>query len=474
MSTRKSLAWMVSAQASSFFLQFFASVVLARYLTPYETGIYAAALATAGVLSLVQAFGLQALIVRVEALTNDLSNTAFTINALISIALSAAIAATSFGAGAFLGDTGVRTALLVLAANPLFGIFSFLPSATLERNSRFKEIALVGVAAALVGAAATIVMAVNGFSYMSVAYAQAASGAVNAILMNVVGRQHVRFQFGLKAWRQIGEFGLQMLAVSGVSAVSTRLSDVILGRILGLSALGVYSRATGLNGLIWNNIHIVISRVMLVDYSGLHRRGIPLRHRYLRTVEVATATLWPAFTGLALLAKPSIMIVYGAQWVPAAYPLVFLAIASIIQVAISMTWELFAATGELRTQTRIEFVRATLSLFFFIGGCLISLEAAAAARVLDAILAVFLYRQHLNRMTGTFLSDFWLIYLRSAMLTVLAVTPAGILMAAFRMSADISVLLLLSVVGLGILLWGLGLFLLRHPLADELKRAFGI
>ena len=60
---------MALAQGSALVLQFAASVVLARYLTPYETGIYAVALAIVGVLSLMQALGLQSLIVRKEILT---------------------------------------------------------------------------------------------------------------------------------------------------------------------------------------------------------------------------------------------------------------------------------------------------------------------------------------------------------------------------------------------------------------------
>jgi O-antigen/teichoic acid export membrane protein len=469
MSVKRSLAWMGLAQGSSFILQFTASVVVARYLTPYESGIYAAAVAVVGVLSLIQALGLQALIVREERLTPDISATAFTVNALISLFLCACILIASVGGGAFLGDLGVQKVLGVLALNPVLGIFSFLPAANLERSGRFKEMALISLACTIVAALLTILLAVLGFSYMSVAYAQVASGVVNTMLMNIVGRQHIGFRIGLKAWRRISEFGLQMLAVSGINSVSGRLSDVLVGRMLGLSALGIYNRASALNNLIFVNIHIVVGRVIFVDFSSLHRQEIALRERYLRTLEIITATLWPAFAGLAIVAKPFIFIVYGPNWVSAALPLAFLAFASIIQVAISMTWELFAATGQLRVQTRIEFIRSGFALLTFGTGCLISLEAAAAARVLDALCAFCLYRRHINRMTKTTTRDFWPIYVRSALLTVLAVGPAGILMAISGMSAYVPVVFLGIAIVAGIALWILGLFLLKHPLASEFR-----
>ena len=74
MSLKRSLAWMALAQGCSLVMQFAASVVLARYLTPYETGIYAVALAMVGILALMQALGLHSLIVREENLTQEIQD----------------------------------------------------------------------------------------------------------------------------------------------------------------------------------------------------------------------------------------------------------------------------------------------------------------------------------------------------------------------------------------------------------------
>ena len=468
MSVKTSLGWLALAQGCSFLLQFAASVVLARYLSPYETGVYAVALATVGLLYLMQALGLQSLIIREENLTGEIQATAFTINACIAIILSLSIEGLSAFGGAFLHDEGVQRVLGVLALTPLLGIPSFLPSARLERAGRFKAVALVGAASNIIGTAATITLAVRGFSYMSVAYAQWVAAGTQMVMSMIIGREYLSFRLGLAAWRRVGDFGFQMLAVLGITSASQRLSDIMLGRLLGLSALGIYNRANGLNGLIWNNIHLVVARVVFVDYAALHRRGVPLRDRYIRTMEIMTATLWPAFAGLAILARPFIAFIYGERWVPAASPLLFLAVASMIQVSISMTWELFAATGELRAQTRVEVIRAPLALLAFVAGCTVSISAAAAARVLDAVFAFFLYRSHLNRMTGTSLADFWPIYCKSAVLTAVAVTPALLATISFQPD-NIPPAFAVGTILLGIGFWVCGLLALRHPLIEEIR-----
>jgi O-antigen/teichoic acid export membrane protein len=460
---------MALGQATSFALQFAASVVLARFLSPYQMGIYAVAASTVGLLSIVQAFGLQNLIVRQVQLTSAIRAAAFTINGILAIALSGCIAAASVFSGAFLHDPGVRKVLLALSVIPLLGIFEFLPSANLERRGEFKSLSLIGTTSGAAATAVTIVLAFLDFNYMSVPYGGWAGAIVRVIFLNVVGRADVSFRVGFRAWRHVASFGVQMLLVAGISSTSQRLAELTLARVLGLGALGIYNRASSLNGLLWNNIHLVVGRVVFVEFAELNRRGISLRDRYLRTVEIATAVLWPAFAGCAVISGPFILRVYGSKWLSAWLPFSLLAIASIVQVSITMTWELFAATGNLSAQTKIEFVRAIVALLTFVAGCAISLTAAASARVIDAVFAFFLYRPHLDRMTNTSLSDFVPIYGRSALLTILAIAPSLVLMIVFHMSASAPLSLVLASLCVGLLFWLLGAVLLKHPLVQEFK-----
>lgn len=457
------------AQGSSFVLQFAASIIIARYLTPYETGIYAASVAITALLSMFQALGLQALVVREERLTTAILATVFTVNALASVLISLCILIAAVVGGAFLDDAGVQKVLWVLAAGPLLGIFTCLPAAHLQRSGRFKEIALVSLTCNIIAALLTILLVLRGYSYMSMTYAQLASGVSYAVLINIAGRQHVSFRVSLSAWRRIGEFGIQILATAGVSSASERVSDILVARLLGLIDLGIYNRAKALTNLLFVNVNLTMGSVIFSKFASLHRQDVSLRHRYLTTLEVMTAALWPAFAGLAVVAEPLIFRVYGPQWIPAATPLVLLVLASMIQVAISMTWELFTATGRLPVQTRIEFIRSGLALLMFGIGCMISLNAAAATRIFDAFFAFLLYRPHVNSMTATTMSDLWPIYMRSGLLTCLAIGPSLLLMVSSDHFVTVPVLYLIVSITAGISLWIGGLFFLKHPLALELR-----
>ncbi len=470
MSLRRGLAWMTLSQVGFFVTQFGGSVILARLLTPYEMGVYAVAAAITGVISAIQAFGLTGFIVREHNLSPQLLASTFTVNAALSVLLAAAIAGLSTFGGQFLREPGVQHVMLVLALLPLFGALEFVPSTSLERRGQFKSIALVSLSRMLWSTSVTVGLAIAGLSYMSIAYGNLAGAVVSLIGFNVAGRRHVSFRLSLAEWRRITRFGLQMMAISGVNSISSRTGEFLLGRLLGLSALGLYSRGSALNSLLWDNIHLVIGRVVFVDLASLRRGGVSLRGSYLRTLEIVTALLWPAFAGFAILAGPLIRAVYGDKWIGAARPLSMLCVSSIILVSITMTWEIFVVCGETGRQARFEVFRTGVGLLLFLGGCLVSLTGAAVARIGEALFSVFLYRPHLERMTETAWADFVPIYLRSALLALVAVAPSATLMAAYQWSERTPIGSVLATIAAGVATWLIALRLLRHPLFAELAR----
>lgn len=468
MSTRRSLAWMAAAQASYFALQFGGSVVLARLLDPHDMGVFAIALAMAGLLALIQAFGLNNLIVREPELRPSLAATAFTINAGLGVLMSAVTAGLGVFGGVLLGDDGVARVLTVLAVLPLLAIFEFLPAARLEREGAFRTLAIIKAGRSAIAMGFTVALAFAGHSYMSLAWGQVAGALFNVLALHVIAWRHVSLRLALDDWRAVGRFGGQMLAISGVNTVADRVAEILLGRIIDLAALGLYSRASSMFNLLWNNIHIVLARVLLVDFADLARRGIPFRDRYLRVVAVMTGTLWPAFAGLAILSGPFINLVYGPKWLGAAVPLSMLSIAAIILVSITMTWQVFVVSGETSRQARIEIVRSSFGLILFCAGAFVSLSAAAAAKIGDAVFSYALYRPHIRRMTGATGPDLRPLYLKSGLATAAAIAPAAALMITYRGAATTPMPYVAAAIVLGMTLWLFSLRLVRHPLHAEI------
>lgn len=470
MSIKKSLAWMGLAQAISFVVQFANSVVVSHYLTPHDLGVFGIATATVAMISLLQNNGFQAMLVREASITPALENTTITANAAVALLLSFLLLASSFVVPGFYHEPQLRSVLVILSVIPLIGIPAFLPSALLEREARFREMAFAMTIAGVFSAATTMVLAVLHFGVVSLAYANVVNAAFFAATMIIYGRRHFRMGIGLGEWRRVLGFGSQIFAASGMVTLSPRFGEMLLGRLLGLAALGLYNRANGLCNLIWGGIHPIIARVVLVDFAEVYRKEGTLRDRYIATVAMVTGLLWPGFLGLAVIAKPFIVLVYGQRWEGAAALLSYLSIGSIVLVMSTVAWEVCTVTGNVAVQVRIESIRMVISLLLLAGASLISLDAVAASRIVEAAIAVVLYRPHLNRMTNTMTRDFLSAYRKGAVLSIGAAAPAFVFTRFLTGQAPLAVLLILGVVAGG-LTWLALLFATKHPLADEIGKS---
>ena len=470
MSFRRSVAWMAASQGCLFVLQFGGSVALARLLTPYEMGVFAVAAAVMGVLGILQAFGLAVFVVREPQIDADLLASAFTVNLILAALVAFLVAGFSVAAGIFLHEPGVRRVTLVLAMIPLIGIFEFLPAARLERESQFRAIAMMNLVRAGASILVQVALAAAGLSYMSMAWGQIAGAVASAAGFTISGRQYVSFRLALTGWRQITLFGMQQLAIQGVNTLSQRISDLLIGRLLGLSALGLYGRANNLTGLLWTNAYMILGRVILVDLAEQSRTEMNLGNRYLRTVEVISALLWPSFAGLAILAGPLIYIVYGPAWVAAARPLSMLALASIGFISLGMTWQVFIVCNETSQLVRLEWTRSGIGFVLFAVGCFFSLSTAAAARILESFVAIAIYLPRVESITGTHRSDFLRIFRSSAIATVIPCSPAFILMTIYGWSPHVPVSLVAAAIAAGVAIWLGILHLMGHPLSHELRR----
>jgi O-antigen/teichoic acid export membrane protein len=455
-------------------VQFIASVIIARLLTPTEVGVYVLALSITGILGIIQSLGLTGFIVREVNLTEQVKQTTFTINMILNLAFSAAIGLGGLAGESLFHQASVARVLWVLALIPLLGIFEFLPAAMTERAANFRTIAMIAAGRTAIAQSLTVVLAFRGFSSQSFAYGQLAGGVFSLLAYNLAVRSDIRLKLRFVDWWRVVSFGAQMLTINGANAAASRMSEMLLARFAGLDALGLFSRAAGLNNLAWENIHLVMGRVLFVRLASLQKDGLPLRDYYLYVVEVLTALLWPAFIGLAVVSRPFILAVYGPQWLAASYPLVFLALASVVNISFTLSWELFVVCGETRRQAKIELVRTAVGTGLFAAGAALGgLTFAAAGRLGDALFSAFMYRGPIGQMTATRLSDFRPIYIRSLLLTAVAVAPAAVVMFYYHGAASAPLVKVAASVAVGIVAWVVCLTIVDHPLAKELWRLIG-
>lgn len=469
MSMKRSLAWTALGQIFLFIFQFGSQIMVSRILTPFEVGISALGFSISDFVSAVQLFGLRNLLVSEGELGDETVATTFTINIFLSIAAALLILALGIGGAFLFKQPAVSWVLVIIAINPILGIFELVPNALLQRAMQFRAIAAVSVGKATATAIVTVGCAYGGLSYMSIAYGSVVGSAVSALLSVVLGWRFVSFRLSFARGGDVMRFGLHMLAIGGVNNIALKSTDLIIGGMLGIRTLGLFSRASALYNVIWTNVHTIISRVLFSAMAEEKRTNGSIRQSYLRAVDLVTACLWPAFGGLTVLSGPAVHLMYGEKWIEAAPILSMFSLGAIGLTSITMTWEVFVVSGRTAEQVKLETIRSILSMGATAIGCLFGMTAAAASRVLDALVSVTIYRRPLLRLTDTRFSEILTIYRRNGALACVANLPALLVMAWFDWRADAPLLIVLSAIVLGVLAWGCCLFRTGHPLAMEMQ-----
>lgn len=469
-SVRGAAVWAIAGQYLSFAIQFVSSVVIARFfLAPAELGLFSIALAAAMVVSILQDFGLTRYIAGLdEPDATEIARCA-SVAVVFSWGIGAVIAAASPLLADFYGQPGLVPVLLTIALSYAFSAFSIVPAALLSRDMAFRQLFAGNTASALVQAGVAIALAMAGYSAISLAWAMVAAAAARAVIVQAC-RPALPLPPRFDGIADVVHFGSQSSSLFVIGAIGSRSADLIIGKLLSLFATGLFTRATGLATQLRSLVSGAVGSVLYPALARMKRQGEPLAGPYLKIVACFTAGTWPAMAGLAIGAEPLVESLFGPRWIGVVPVLQLVAISEMLFEALPLQMEIPILHGEIRRLIRRNLLDTLASVGLLVLGAAISLETAAASRIAYGAVWFLIYVQFGCSLIG--LSPWRLlpVYARSLAATLAAVAPlavAALLLPDFRHCG----LAMLGALALaGGLCWLCALWLVRHPLWDELAQ----
>src|SRR5438477_2809261 len=157
----------IVAQGAQFLLSLVSIMVLARLLTPKDFGLFAMVTTVMGYLRVFKDAGLSTATVQREGITHAQVSNLFWINVAISGGVSLILAAGSPIVAWFYREPRLVPITLILSITFVLSGLIVQHTALLNRQMRFKAIAIIQVGSMFVGIAVSIVMARLKFGYWS-------------------------------------------------------------------------------------------------------------------------------------------------------------------------------------------------------------------------------------------------------------------------------------------------------------------
>jgi O-antigen/teichoic acid export membrane protein len=448
--------------------QFVSSIIIARILSPAEIGVFSIAVLLSGLAGTVRDFGVTQYLIQEKDLTDDKVRAAMALSLSVGWGLAVVLFLLSDPVARFYREPGVSTVVVVLACNFILVPFGSVVLALLRRRLDYWSIFRVRVGSALVSATASVVLALLGFGYMSLAWS-ALGGVVATVLLCGVHRPAGMPRLpSFARIREVVSFSGQVVASSVIGELSRGIPELAVGKAQSMEAVGLLGRALGLRALVDKVLMSALWSVVLPYFSKLEREQGDLKASYSRVQAYVTGIAWPLLLFLGAAAGPMIAVLYGPQW-EASVPLVrVICIAGVLGSTLPFFSAVLLSRARPDATLKMQLVCVPIRLVCVIAAAPFGLIAVCIAMVVSSAIDLVVSYGFLRRVTELNWRDLLDGSRRSfAVMVVSGIGPVWIGFMADRTAlAPLLALLIASITaGTG---WLAGLYLFKHPVRAEI------
>jgi O-antigen/teichoic acid export membrane protein len=380
--------WLAISQIVRLGVQLLSVTILARILKPEYYGIVALSSSVMAFISLFKDLGIGASLIQTKTLTDEHKNTAFVISFGMSLFLLGLIAITAPFIADYYHEPDLKWILILVAIGFPISSVGIVPACIMEREGRFKELAIIEAVTNFITFAITLTFALTGFGVYSL-----------VIPSLVVAPLYLAWVLKLNDWRPSFKASYQSVsAMFGFSAnltgfnlinfFSRNLDVFIVGKLLGTTALGLYSTSMKLMLMPLQTITYVSNRALFPVLSQLQHDQEAFKNTYFSALSYVSLITFPMMFGLWASREAFVNAIYGTKWLGLIDLLYWLCLTGALQSINSTTGTVFMAKGKTHTLFRLGFYSAVLQVAAFYLGSLYDIKVMCKYYFIANILIV--------------------------------------------------------------------------------------
>ncbi|MFO1204345.1 MAG: lipopolysaccharide biosynthesis protein [Burkholderiales bacterium] len=467
----RSALWSMAENGGLTLVSFATLIVLARFLSPSDFGLFSIVLAAVELLSVCVGMLFHDALIQRDQITERHFDTAFTVTVVLGLALFGACWALGPWFSALVGDPVAGRVLGWTAlALPFAGISATI-AAQQRREFRFRVLAIRSLIGRVSGAALGMLMAFLGLGYWSLAGQHVLIAAIGSLVLWLAATRTPRFRFRKQEAADLLGFGLKSLAGLVLGFALKRVFTIVAGVSLGTSAAGYLNMSFRLVDVVWSVSAVAVTQVALPVLSRMQNQPERLRSAFGSASEMIGIVFFALFIGIAITAPELVELLLGQRWAPIAPYVTLLALLVFAQTPRTLIVPVLKATGwpgwALVGTAAQAIVIAALTAIFGIS----TVGSAVAIWMLGELIAWPVMAQSLKAKAGIGFVD----QMRS--LTTPALAAAAMMTAAFAvrhsLDGDLPALMRLVVIGgTGAMVFVSALALLDHRSIERLWSFF--
>lgn len=398
--TISGVLWSAAERFSLQGIQFIINIIMARLLMPSDYGMIGMLAIFIQISQLFIDGGFtNALIQRKDRTEIDFS-TVFYFNVFISLFFYFLIFISAPWIAEFYRMPELILVTRVITLNFILSSLSAIHRIKLTINIDFKTQSKVSLISAVSSGILGICMAYSGFGVWALVFQSLLNNLLLTILFYFFYRWRPLLSFSMSSFKRLFSFGSKLLMSSLIHSVYYNLYSIVIGRRFSAIDLGYYTRAEQFAIFPSANVNAVISRVTFPILSSIQDDNERLTQAYRKYIRLASYLIFPLMVGLAVLAKPLIILLLTEKWIGIVILLQILCFDWMFDHLSGINLNLLYVKGRSDLALRLELIKKTIATIILFSSIPFGLIGMCLGRVLYSLIATYLNTYYTKDLIG--------------------------------------------------------------------------
>lgn len=291
-------------------------IILAHYLDASDFGLMAIVSVIIGFSALFMDMGISASIIHKQDISHEQLSSLYWLNVASGIFLFLCIYILSPYIASFYHERELIPLMKILAVTFIVTGIGNQYGILLQKLLRFDLIAKISIVANVFAFLIAVILAVNDFGVYALVYATLGRSIATTAINVLIGIKEHRpsLIYRHKSILPMISFGMFQMGERSLNYVNSQFDVILIGKLLGVEALGVYTVAKNLSMRPAQIINPVITKVTFPIMAKVQDDILRLRSIYLKTINYLSSINFPMYLLIAILAEPIILLLFGEEW----------------------------------------------------------------------------------------------------------------------------------------------------------------
>ncbi|WPC72892.1 oligosaccharide flippase family protein [Vibrio porteresiae] len=308
--------WNLASKWITRFIGIISTLILVRVLNPIDFGIATLANIVMALFVMLAEVGTDKYVIKSQSCTNELLNSAWSLNIALKLGCGLFIALLSFYVADFIHEPLLTNVLLVCSVIPVIGALKNVGLLNYERELNYRPLTQLSVLVKLTVFPITIGLALWLKSYWALVI-----GTLMSEVITVLGSYWIhpyRPKWSSRQWSEQWHFSKWMVVSTTTGYLRSRLDAFLLGRFLPSNAVGLYRVSQEFAWLPFSELIAPATRSFYAGLTQLIDDKEALTHQLCRYLALAYLLVVPSAAGIYVLQDEIVSVVMGEKWADAA------------------------------------------------------------------------------------------------------------------------------------------------------------